>query len=392
MEKTRIYSRAKQGPSTILKAIELESRRIGPKRRSSKKKLFNLDLHTSVIRDIQFGLNSNRVSLTNWSISRHNDIFRNFFKYPDPVRFINARNWTEINEKSISKFVSYYAEFLKQFDGFVVTHTPVFAEIFKSLEKPILVINSTRYESPYTNDQSSWGELNSTLVRGLKDGQFLIYSNNSADSKYLNFFTGIESEVVPSICDYTQASWQPRYNKNVYFSNRQTEYVKNELGKLRNWASSEEVFGKKFDWGDLQYVNLVFIIPYNVSTMQLFELSTAGIPVVVPSRSFLIELFQHGNALGEISFFQIHKLDTNLLSEKDPNNFNSPAFLDFWLEVADFYNRDLMPNVFFVDSFEELETFNLQESATQISENVHFRNEKYLDLRENALSRFLDLL
>jgi hypothetical protein len=220
------------------------------------------------------------------------------------VKYINARTWPDIDENSIEKFQKYYAKYLRQFDGFVVTHTPVFHEIFKSLGKPILILNTTRYESPFTIDSQKWKNLDNSLAQAVREGQTLIYSNNRGDAKYLQHFTGITTDVIPSVCDYVKKSWVGTRRVKIFFDNRQPDYLRSKLSSLVNWKRSTEVLGSQFSWDDLIEVSCVFIVPYNVSTMQLFELSTAGIPVVVPSKRFLAELFSLDCALGEISFYQ----------------------------------------------------------------------------------------
>jgi hypothetical protein len=38
---------------------------------------------------------------------------------------------------------------LKKYDGFIVTHSPVFVRFFESLGKPVILINSCRYDTPF---------------------------------------------------------------------------------------------------------------------------------------------------------------------------------------------------------------------------------------------------
>ena len=383
---------AKQLPSTVVRGAQLEALRVLPQIKSRKKRLFNLDLHISVIRDLAQGLKGLDVDLTQWSISRHNHVFNDFFRHPDPVRFINARSWQDIDEKMIRRFQRYYGKFLSRFDGFLVTHTPVFHEIFKGFDKPILVLNSTRYEAPFTNNEQGWRDLDHSLRFSVNEGQTLIYSNNKGDSKYLEYFSGIESEVVPSVCDYVNKTWRGRKQVNVFMVQRQSPYVMEKLFELRNWRSSSEVFGGHFAWGDIAEVACLFLVPYNISTMQLFELSTAGIPVVVPSKKFLAELFFLNSSLGEVSFFQTNRFATDSLQVGNPNNYSSTEFLDFWIERADFYDRELMPNVFYVDSFQELDHFKSPTQTRDYIEQCEFRNNHFVQKRHLALARFMEMI
>lgn len=378
--------------STPIKFLELElARTLG---RSSKCKknaprIFNLDLHISVIKDLQVGLEEFDCHLTNWSISRHNQVFRRFFVGPDPVKVINSGTWKNFDDDMRDQFLRIYGKYLQSFDAFIVTHTPVFHEIYKEFEKPILVVNSTRFEFPYTNKLGEWQSLNASLKERSNSGKTLIVSNNKSDAKYLNYFAGIESEVIPSIADYTHAKWRGGKGLKIFSDKRMSPATRDEIARKSNWLSQSEVFGSNFAWDDMVAVDAVFVIPYNVSTMQLFEFATAGIPVVVPSPSFLSKLYYESQALQELSFYQIEKLPTNNLSEGDPNNFNGEDFLKFWLEHADFYDTFLMPNVLQVDSFEDLKTLRLPHSEHQYLQTVALRNDYFKSLRTKLLRDFL---
>jgi hypothetical protein len=54
--------------------------------------------------------------------------------------------------------------FLSTFDGFIVTHNPSFVLLYESFNKPIIVVNTCRYEQPYSfsenNDLRGWKTLN----------------------------------------------------------------------------------------------------------------------------------------------------------------------------------------------------------------------------------------
>ena len=60
----------------------------------AKLRLFNLDLHIGVIRDLKQEIMTHaNVELISWSISNHNGIARKFLDVPDPVKFVNNKNW-----------------------------------------------------------------------------------------------------------------------------------------------------------------------------------------------------------------------------------------------------------------------------------------------------------
>ena len=82
-------------------------------------RLFNLDLHISVIEDIKdickriFG---NSIEITNWSISGHNFVFNK----PTPdVKGINQDTWKSFSFNHIQEFQDTYDDILKTYDGFI---------------------------------------------------------------------------------------------------------------------------------------------------------------------------------------------------------------------------------------------------------------------------------
>ena len=77
-------------------------------------KLFNLDLHISVIEDINSILKvlyNNDVILTNWNISANTD----FNKSMKDVKHINQSTWKNIDTNMIKRFQDEYDEILKEF-------------------------------------------------------------------------------------------------------------------------------------------------------------------------------------------------------------------------------------------------------------------------------------
>lgn len=82
--------------------------------KGAKLRLFNLDLHIGVIRDLRQEIVKHKnVELLSWSISSHNGIVRKFLDIPDPVKFVNNKNWANLNIDFRNKFVEEYSGFLK---------------------------------------------------------------------------------------------------------------------------------------------------------------------------------------------------------------------------------------------------------------------------------------
>lgn len=357
-------------------------------------RLFNLDLHISVIRDLKYGFRNHEVNITSWSISGANAQIRRFLRFSDPVKYINRNNWHNISPQLISEFQQEYYNFLNKFDGFLVTYPPTFAELFLKFEKPILVDIPIRYETPYSNKTESWNRINEKFLGGYEKELITFWANNQGDVDYFNYHTGIQPSLVPSKCDYLQTKWlKTSRDKKVVFA-KDLHLVK-EISKATNgvWKSSREVFGPRYNWSDLMNSTYVFHIPYHNSTMQLFEFATAGVPVIVPSKNFMKELFFKGfRVLGELTWFQIYDLDTSQLHTNNPNNFKSDKFLDWWLERCDFYDLELMPNVYTIENFYELNHITLNIDIDILKNQIEQRNRKLDQIRNTHFSNYLSKL
>ena len=359
--------------------------------KSANPALFNLDLHISVMRDLQQELQARSMKTMQWSISGSNRFSRSIYKIADPVDVVNSQTWSALDEVLISQFENRYRKFLSRFDGFIVTHTPAFAQLYRNFNKPILVLNSTRYEAPYTNHESRWRDLDNYLVDAVAKKTLLLASNNLGDADYLKYRTGIDSQVVPSFCDYTKLIWKPGGTRKVIISRSPEveDFVENLT--CGEWQGIRKIMGNNYNWRQYLDVKEILYIPYNISTMSLFEFATAGIPVVVPSRDFLKQLsLTYSGILSELSYFQVGGFPVDRLTVDDPNNYLSEEFQDWWLTRADFYNEKLMPNVRVIDDFSELNTNRLL--GESYLHSIEIRNSVVYEKRKKLIGSFTEML
>jgi hypothetical protein len=309
-------------------------------------RFFNLDLHISVIADVKHILNTlygQKIEIVNWSISGHNWVFQE----PNPdVKIINQRTWRNIDARMISEFQTLYDDFLSQFDGFIVTHTPVFCMLYEKYGKPIILVNSCRYEQPYSwlADFRGWSWLSTGLRRMSDRGQLIAVSNNKADQEYLRRGTGIVSTRIPSLCLYTGASHRPIHSAAVVHGSRSF------------FPACDALVAKpdQYSWADLYSYKAIVHIPYEMSTMSLFEQYSAGVPLFLPSREFYVQCIMDGS----MSFGSIYSSqhDPRLLESSDLPSELKEALLsgDFWLDRADFYDSDNFKYIRFYSSREDL--------------------------------------
>ena len=358
----------------------------------STPRLFNLDLHIGVVADLEQTFKHIGISLTRWSISGHNHLVEGRLPVSDPVRYINQRSWRTLNLDLIEKFQVRYGKFLQRFDGFVCTYSPTFAEIFRDLGKPVLVVAATRYEAPYTDRPADWERFNKYLVDGVHRNQIVISANNLGDADYLKYFTGLNVPVVPSLCskpDWDHRKTGPRVvmchdQKLIELVETQTAHAYNRVG----------ILGSPYSWSSLAQCQEVLIFPQNISTMTLFELATAGVSVAVPSRRWIRELRDNGfGVLDECTLYESYKLPCDELSTENPINYQSSEYLDWWLDRADFYDTDLMPNIRIVDSMDELlANLNRNTSLDDLRIATNIRNSRITSMRHDFITGFSDLL
>lgn len=353
-------------------------------RKTKTKKLFNLDLHIAVVQEISVALSFTGLRMCSWNMSQHNYLTRRWYKFPDPVKYISAKNWRKMDPQVISRFQKYYMPMLARYEGFIVSYPPAFVEIFLKTNKPILVICPTRYEIPYTADRTRWDNLNNLLRNGIKSGQITMCVNSIAEQKYFQYYTGLELEVIPTVCDYLEESWNGSGSTPVFFS-KSTKFSKVlEQATNNSWVNADSLLGHEYAFSDLMKVPAVFILPYNNNTMKMFEFAHAGVPVFVPSKTFMKSLYTDGNepgVLSEISNFKVFDVSTDDLSPSDPSNYKSESFIDYWIENSDFYNSEVMQNVYCVDSFEELNSYSDRIDRVNLKQATQVRNEKLKEIR-----------
>jgi len=293
-------------------------------------RIFNLDLHISVIEDIKDickRVFDDRVVITNWSISDHNWVFQ---KETKDVYHINKATWKTISMKSIQDFQELYDEELGSYDAFVVTHTPVFALLFEKYKKPILIVNTCRYDQPFcwTENTEMAQYLNKALCRMVESKQTIIVSNNIADHIYLKDYTQIVSPIIPSLCLYTKAVYTPTKETFVVYGDRS---IFPEASLVVKRPSDG------YSWSELFSYKGIVHCPYEMSTMSLFEQYWAGVPVWFPTKRFYKECLKSG----KMKFISIYSKWKHDISDGE---------IDAWLSCADFYN---LPFIQQYDSFED---------------------------------------
>jgi len=293
-------------------------------------KFFNIDCHISVIADIKNIFESLGHTVDSWSLSGHKWVF-DLPACESPV--INSSNWKNLDEKMVEDFYVYHKDELDKYDAFICAYPPCFLKLFEKFNKPIIVIAATRYDHPFTNDQArlSW------LEDSLKNNKNIIkIANNEFDQKYCENFLGNKWEWIPSLCDYTGAKYNPILDQSVLFDKF---YIGRNFGLKRSQTIIHQNELGRYTWDNLYSHNCIVHVPYNVSTMSIFEQYQAGAPLNFPSLDFALSLISSGvNLFSQIVF-------PNNLQDRQAANFLNKE----WLSYSDFYNGTIESNLFNAD-------------------------------------------
>ena len=337
-------------------------------------KFFNIDLHISVIADIKKIFTDLGHEVDDWSLSDHAWVFGRQRKHID---VINHSNWTSIDENMCNAFYDRYCKELQKYDAFIVTHTPCLSMLYKKFNKPIIVVCSTRYEQPFSSDMVKWKKFNNYLIDGVDRGQIILLANNKYDKKYTELFLNREVGLIPSICDYTGSKYTDKNNKFLYSSKFKSQEI---IKTNESLADKNEELGLGYSWKEFFSYSGVVHIPYNASTMSIFEQYTANMPLFFPTLeflSFLREKHYNTGVMSELSWNQVFSLSSHSVIGPmfdDPNNYLDNEQMSEWTKLSDFYDTKNMPHIQYFKSFEHLNYLLKTCDLKEISKNMQKHN------------------
>lgn len=308
-------------------------------------KAFCMSVHASVIQDFKTAYPD--IEVVDWCMS---GAARLFGRTIDVPKVINHMTWKNLSLAMIAAFQSQYDTFLSQFDLFIVAHPTSFAMVFEKYNKPILMINTVRYDIPFCNSRDiDMLERYRECLRRLSDrGLLHIVSNNRADQYYLKRCCGLDSIVIPSLGLYTRTRYAPTNSSFVMYHGTPPDHPL--IAKRPN----------PHEWQDIASYRGIISIPYEVSLMSLFEYFAAGVPMFFPSREFWKSFANHQN-LFSMFWYWDDRLPADLV---DLNN------LDDWIDRSDLYTTFKSPNTHYFNSiphlFELLETFEYKDEDRRV--------------------------
>lgn len=349
-------------------------------------KFFNIDLHISIIADMSKIFTELGHEVTDWSLSDHTWVFN---KKRADIPMLDNRRWSNMSPKNMSdEFYQTYKNELKEYDAFIVTYPPPFSLLYKHFDKPIIINNPIRYEWPFSFRKNDWEYFNDYLRDGVDSGKIILVANNMFDKLYMEDYIEREVEFIPSVCDYYNQYYNPEEDLFLY-------YYKGNLNELTHpKIKAKSSLYKTHKHEDLMKYKGIIHIPYQVSYMSIFEQYTANIPLFVPTRKFLIELYRKGyGVLQEMSWNKcMNQPSKSFISYKgkfDPNNYNDLYSVYHWIQYSDFYDEEWMPYIQQFESFNHLEKLVDTVDLTQISNNMKefnkIRQSEIYDMWDNLI-------
>jgi hypothetical protein len=339
-------------------------------------KLFNFDLHISVISDVKKIFEEQGHQVDSWMGSGHSWVMG---KQPVKPKHISRDNWTSLSVQKADAFFNEYKNKLSKYDAFICCYPPSFSLLYHKFNKPIITVAATRYEAPFF-DSGRWEWFNNFLREKIDENVIIPISNNKYDSMYAEYYTGKKWEHIPSLCEYTNAKYNNRHSSSIYFSTSKHPKI-----RQNNKIVDRDKLGN-FKWTDIVRHSSFIHIPYNASLMSIFEHYTQEVHMFLPSYEFLIELKKkHAGIMNQVSWQEIMniKYDKNKLTSyldiPDPN-IKCEEMYKYWYALADFYDEEYMPHIIHFDSFDDLEnkmnTTNYNEVSSMMKEQNVVRKEK----------------
>jgi hypothetical protein len=330
---------------------------------------FNIDLHISIIADMKKIFTDLGHKVDDKSLSDHTWVFN---RKKDSVPMLDNGRWMSLSpEDMANEFYITYKDQLKDYDCFITTYPPTFSLLYKYFDKPIIINNPIRYEWPFSFHKKYWEEFNSYLRKGYDEKRIILIANNLYDKYYMELFIERPILFIPSICDYyPNGEYVDNNNKFLYYSRDKIFEINNP-----NIVHKNDILKTHTHYDLLNFKGITHI-PYQISYMSVFEQYNYNIPLIFPTREFLLDIYKTNkyNVLKEVSwnnyFSQEPRSRIPCNNRFDPNNYECLDSVSHWLQYADFYDREWMPHISYFNSFDELNNMLNSLDTKTISKNM----------------------
>ena len=295
------------------------------------------------------------------------------------------------------------------YDSIVTSHSLVTCYRLADVGLPMIHVNSTRFGNEWIHDPNKHSLLVKKIQSLLTTNRLEIIHNNQGDMQYFHQYFPLiypsQELWIPSLCENlgrlrVKASsptklfiWDTRMTllqpTGSPFMKAMYKALKDAFGaSVESQAVLLQEAKTYLGEGYLDPYTAVIHIPYNISTMSIFQQVTANIPIWVPSKKLLAQLWADSKEPNELSWTVFTPDSESNASSMD--QVRKPEVIQRWLDCADFYKKDILPLAFEFDSIEDLiakvmttdyqEVMNkAEEQAISHRENIAFAWEQVLD-------------
>ncbi len=294
-----------------------------------------------------------------------------------------------------------------KYDAIITSHSFVTASRFRDVNLPQFHINSTRFGNSWVSDPAKHTYLVESFQELLRKKKLQVIHNNLGDSLYFHqFLTADPSQecVLPSLCQSMMRQRLKSVNpmKFLIWDTRQVLLQKDASPFMKAlWTLCQQKQADAFDSqaillaqtksylpeGYLDKYTAVIHIPYNISTMSIFQQVSANIPVWVPSKRLLKELWTDPKECNELSWTVFSPGSEKQASFLD--QARNPDAVQMWIDNSDFYENRISDCIFTFDSISELLemifTVNYQEA-------IEKNTKSFLRRVENTIATWETLL
>lgn len=388
------------------------------------RRIWSTDLHTAAHADARYTLGLEGVTVA----SKNADVMycAMFDRGCDPAIISDptvARMWSRMGSSGRWSHISllnrhHFFEAFRNEPDFraadaIICQFPASAcELYMPFGKPMIVYPTHRFDMGRLSAPAieRWVK-NLRAIAAKPD--CLVIASNEYERAYIEYFTGVEAEVVPSLNGYISSSYDPSPETHpaIIINRKYPTIIKQQLivaarerGLPSEFASIRELYPNGYQWRDVVQHRAAVWIPYAVQIYTLTELYRANIPIFCPSLDLLVRweseygIFKERKANAEIcySFFLCDEapMNASLLSPHsktttapDPNA-DSDTALRWWLRLSDWLQPHMRHVVLF-DSIDDLMTKMENTDLLAVSRSMAVHN---AELRASSRHTWMRLL
>ena len=316
-----------------------------------------------------------------------------------------------LNPALIPKFYEAYKNdsVMQSVDAFLCYDPPAICELYEPFNKYLIVIASNRY---YITRQSNerWETWNRNLIRYASDPRNVLGANNRYDVEMIRYFTGLNVSWIPNFAGYTRTTYNPSRQGFLLSKRRVDEefewlflnQFKEACRSLNGSLPIPELIRIKDRYPHYKYSDLaahqgIVHLPYQVSTMSIFEQYRMNIPLFFPSKELLLQWSIERWVVRERTLPWLvrdprpftrppHPSQRHVPS---PNDNDDAKAMKYWLQFADYYT---LPYVTYFNSTEHLAVI-LQRLTVADLKTISWRMQKFnQQFREELLEKWIRIV